>query len=183
MIKQPPNPLLETFFNCAVDSRYINHYLQLLAQRQSYLEHQVTQLTQALQQKHLAAAELALLTGKAPPPLSSSVLWESDDVEQNKQLLQYLPAIFPGFWNVISPDELAQLIGITEKLVIPSPYPYPNYIQVTTLITQIKQLAEPQQLGIRNLCHQLLKKYTLKLHPAWLPWLLDTHTSDKPTFA
>lgn len=130
---------IEKLLNHSVDSAVINHYLQLLAQRQVQLENQVEQLTSELRRGHLQKAELALLNDKNHDAKTASLIVDTAvDSELMEQLLIYLPAIFQYFWNFVSPIELAQMTGANEKPVIPSPYTYPTSAAVSAIIKHIE---------------------------------------------
>lgn len=163
---------IENLLNHSVDNAVINHYLHLLAQRNIQLEAQVERLTGALKHRQTDALALTLLNGQnAGAPELPIIVDAAIQPELMAQLLVYLPAIFPGFWNTVSPDELAKLIGATEKPLIPSPYSYPQMDEIIAASQQIETLPKHGQYTIHQVCRSLQQRYNLVTHRAWLPWL------------
>lgn len=164
--------MLENFLKASLDNDVINNYLRLLAQRQVQLENQVEQLTTELRRGHLQAAELALLNAKDGNaqviPLIVDTLVQP---ELMARLLDCLPAIFPNFWNTVSPDELAKMTGMEKKPVIPSPFIYPESHVVKAIIERIQSLPNQEQAVIASICHNLQKCYNLSIHPLSRFWL------------
>jgi hypothetical protein len=164
--------MLENFLKASLDNDVLNNYLRLLAQRQVQLENQVEQLTTELRRGHLQAAELALLNAKDGNAQVTTLIVDTlVQPELITQLLGYLPAIFPNFWNSVSPDELAKMTGMKEKPVIPSPFIYPESRAVVAIIEHIKSLSEQEQTVIASICHNLQKRYNLSTHPISRFWL------------
>lgn len=163
---------LENLFSYSVDNTVINHYLHLLAQRNIQLEDQVERLTVALKQRQPNAREFAMLNGQsASRPELPLIIDTPIQPEMMEQLLIYLPAIFPGFWNSVSPEELATLIGATEKPIVPSPYRYPDMSEMITISEQIETLPKYSHYALKKVCHSLQQRYNLVPHRLWLPWL------------
>lgn len=162
---------VDNFFSYSIDSSVINHYLQLLAQRQIQLEQQVAELSAQLQQSRSKPTAQYWLEEK---PCNAPVQPIVDLTEHPKlmaQLLEYLPAIFPNFWNSVSPAELTQLLGVKEKPRIPSPFYYPDNSAVYAAREQIQQLSVYEVLDIRKVCRNLQQRYNLSTHHAWFDWL------------
>ena len=156
--------MLENFLKASLDNDVINNYLRLLALRQVQLENQVERLNAEIQRQNFQQAELALLRKEQLQPLP---LMESMTVEPElmARLLGYLPAIFPQFWKRVSPNELAQLLGLKEKPMIPSPFYYPNNTAIVHIMEHIKALPHQEQIVIEDICRHLKKRYNLPLHP------------------
>ncbi|POZ50735.1 hypothetical protein [Methylovulum psychrotolerans] len=166
--------MLENFFKASADNDVINNYLRLLAQRQIQLESQVEQLTTELRRGHLQFAELALLNAKDGNPQVTPLIVDTlVRPELMTLLLGYLPAIFPNFWNTVSPDELAKMTSMKEKPMIPSPFTYPESRAVAAIIEHIQSLPDEDQIVIANICYILQKRYGLRTHPFSHFWLKE----------
>ena len=164
--------MLENFLKGSIDGDVINHYLRLLAQRQVQLENQVEQLTTELRRGHLHAAELALVNAKdSDVPVPPLMVDTQIQPELMAQLVNYLPAIFQGFWYTVSPNELMKITGSQQKPVIASPYSSPSYNEIVAIIEHILSRPKQEQIVIATLCQQLQERYRLQPHPASHFWL------------
>jgi len=164
--------MLENFLKGSIDGDVINHYLRLLAQRQVQLENQVEQLTTELRRGHLQAAELALVNAKdSDIPVPPLMIDTQIQPELMAQLVNYLPAIFQGFWYTVSPYELMKITGTQQKPVIASPYSGPSYNEIVAIIEHIQSLPNQEQTVIATICQQLQKAYHLRTHCAGHFWL------------
>lgn len=81
------------------------------------------------------------------------------------QLLSFLPAIFLDFWNVVRPDELANLADRLDVPNVPSPYLQLSQAAVVQKKKEFELLPADRQQKILQFCTTLSGSYTeLKLH-------------------
>lgn len=81
------------------------------------------------------------------------------------QLLSFLPAIFLDFWNVVLPDELANLADRLDVPNVPSPYLQLSQAAVVQKKKEFELLPADRQQKILQFCTTLSGSYTeLKLH-------------------
>lgn len=82
-----------------------------------------------------------------------------------EQLLAYLPFVFKDFWNIVRPDELANLAGFLTTPNIPSPYHSPGLSAVQQKKRQFLTLSADSQGAVTGYCRELAKSYnTLIIH-------------------
>lgn len=83
-----------------------------------------------------------------------------------EQLLAYLPFIFKDFWNVVRPDELANLAGVLKTPTVPSPYHSPSISAVQQKKRQFLAQPPDQQQRVIGYCRELVRSYNaLSVHP------------------
>jgi len=102
--------------------------------------------------------------------VTQTVVTKSTQVQPElmSQLVEYMPAIFQGFWSIVSPNELMKTIGAKEKPIIALP---PSYNEILAIIVHIQKLPKHEQTVIANICQQLQQKFRLQPHGACLYWL------------
>ncbi len=81
-----------------------------------------------------------------------------------ENLLSYLPSVFKNFWNTIRPDELANIAGLLDVPVIPSPYYSPTTAAVQAKKRRFLALETNEQQQIVEFCRQLKQDFDLNLH-------------------
>lgn len=86
-----------------------------------------------------------------------------------ENLLSYLPSVFKNFWNTIRPDELANIAGLLDVPVIPSPYHSPTTAAVQAKKRRFLALETSEQRQIIEFCRQLKQDYDLSLHIEFQP--------------
>jgi hypothetical protein len=138
---------IENFMNFASQSNVIYRYLDLLAERTVALEQRVgvDEIRQLRRENRELRDQLVRL-----------------DRPAMESLLVFLPVIYRNFWGTVRPDELAQLAGLLEVPVIPSPCPEPSVATRLAMKKRFLQLPEQERASLIAFCRQLPYQLTVR---------------------
>lgn len=136
---------------------------QFDAQKQENQLDLATELAQLQQEKQKLFAEI-----KAKEQQLANIVKPSLE-----NLLSFLPSIFKNFWNVVRPDELANIAGLLSVPHIPSPYHNPTVSAVQAKKRQFLALGIAEQQQIIGFCQQLKHNYDLVFHLEFQSVIVD----------
>lgn len=157
--------LLVSFLPANCDPEKVDTFLDTLAESDVREAEQLAEYDRALIRASHEETIVALLADIARLNREKIVLQEEVEalhLVDIERLLVFLPAIFRNFWGVVSPAELALMVGTLRIPNISSPYLDPSPDTVATLKRQLKSLPESDRCRIVEFCSALQHRLDIR---------------------